>query len=136
MRREEKLRGRIPIISNSSYLLNSIWKGWVRMGMIVIGEGRCVNIWNEGNMFCNFEPIIFWIYYNRIVGCIRQFKNIVKLSIFNYQMARTKQTARKSTAQKVPRKQLVAQKIARKSAPVTTGVKKPHRFKPGTVALR
>ena len=51
-------------------------------------------------------------------------------------MARTKQTARKSTAQKVPRKQLVAQKIARKSAPVTTGVKKPHRFKPGTVALR
>ena len=39
-------------------------------------------------------------------------------------MARTKQTARKSTAQKVPRKQLVAQKIARKSAPVTTGVKK------------
>lgn len=54
-------------------------------------------------------------------------------------MARTKQTARKSTAQKVPRKQLVAQKIARKSAPMmnaTTGVKKPHRFKPGTVALR
>ncbi len=51
-------------------------------------------------------------------------------------MARTKQTARKSTAQKVPRKQLVAQKIARKSAPMTAGVKKPHRFKPGTVALR
>jgi hypothetical protein len=53
-------------------------------------------------------------------------------------MARTKQTARKSTAQKVPRKQLVAQKIARKTAPVpmNTGVKKPHRFKPGTVALR
>ena len=51
-------------------------------------------------------------------------------------MARTKQTARKSTAQKVPRKQLVASKIARKTAPVTTGVKKPHRFKPGTVALR
>ncbi len=53
-------------------------------------------------------------------------------------MARTKQTARKSTAQKVPRKQLVAQKIARKSAPLQTthGVKKPHRFKPGTVALR
>lgn len=54
-------------------------------------------------------------------------------------MARTKQTARKSTAQKVPRKQLVAQKIARKSAPMlssNTGVKKPHRFKPGTVALR
>jgi hypothetical protein len=51
-------------------------------------------------------------------------------------MARTKQTARKSTAQKVPRKQLVAQKIARKSSPIVSGVKKPHRFKPGTVALR
>lgn len=51
-------------------------------------------------------------------------------------MARTKQTARKSTAQKVPRKQLVAQKISRMTAPVTTGVKKPHRFRPGTVALR
>lgn len=51
-------------------------------------------------------------------------------------MARTKQTARKSTAQKVPRKQLVAQKVARKSAPISSGLKKPHRFKPGTVALR
>lgn len=50
-------------------------------------------------------------------------------------MARTKQTARKSTAQKVPRKQLVVQKISRKPVP-TTGIKKPHRFKPGTVALR
>lgn len=51
-------------------------------------------------------------------------------------MARTKQTARKTSAQKVPRKQLVAQKIARKTAPLPTGVKKPHRFKPGTIALR
>lgn len=34
-------------------------------------------------------------------------------------MARTKQTARKSTAQKVPRKQLVAQKFARKVAPTS-----------------
>ena len=56
--------------------------------------------------------------------------------IFFIEMARTKQTARKSTAQKVPRKQLAAQKIARKSAPIVSGVKKPHRFKPGTVALR
>ena len=51
-------------------------------------------------------------------------------------MARTKQTARKSTAQKVPRKQLVAQKVARKTAPLSSGVKKPHKFRPGTVALR
>jgi histone H3 len=98
-------------------------------------------------------------------------------------MARTKQTARKSTGGKAPRKQLAtkvrkegrlgvwmwegkgrkrgkdapkqqltthahtrthsthatpthAQQAARKSAPATGGVKKPHRYRPGTVALR
>ncbi|EIW85552.1 histone H3 [Coniophora puteana RWD-64-598 SS2] len=53
-------------------------------------------------------------------------------------MARTKQTARKSTGGKAPRKQL-ATKAARKSMAATAatgGVKKPHRFRPGTVALR
>ncbi|XP_020955659.1 histone H3.3-like [Sus scrofa] len=50
-------------------------------------------------------------------------------------VARTKQTARKSTGGKAPRKQL-ATKAARKSAPSTGGVKKPHRYRPGTVALR
>eukprot|EP00116_Pleurobrachia_bachei_P003035 sb/3463297/ len=50
-------------------------------------------------------------------------------------MARTKPTARKSTGGKAPRKQL-ATKAARKSAPATGGVKKPHRYRPGTVALR
>ncbi|XP_029086268.1 histone H3-like isoform X1 [Monodon monoceros] len=52
-----------------------------------------------------------------------------------FAMARTKQTARKSTGGKAPRKQL-ATKAARKSAPATGGVKKPHRYRPGTVALR
>jgi histone H3 len=52
-------------------------------------------------------------------------------------MARTKQTARKNTGTggKAPRKQL-GNKAARKSAPISGGVKKPHRYKPGTVALR
>jgi len=50
-------------------------------------------------------------------------------------MARTKQTARKSTGGKAPRRAL-ATKSARKSAPSTGGVKKPHRYRPGTVALR
>ena len=50
-------------------------------------------------------------------------------------MARTKQTARKSTGAKAPRKSL-ASKAARKSAPTSGGVKKPHKFRPGTVALR
>ena len=50
-------------------------------------------------------------------------------------MARTKQTARKSTGGNAPRKTLAAM-AARKSAPATGGVKKPYRFRPGTVALR
>uniref|UniRef100_A0A8C5UXX1 Histone H2A/H2B/H3 domain-containing protein n=1 Tax=Microcebus murinus TaxID=30608 RepID=A0A8C5UXX1_MICMU len=45
-------------------------------------------------------------------------------------MARTKQTARKSTGGKL------ATKAAQKSAPSTGGVKKPHCYRPGTVALR
>ncbi|KAB5594664.1 histone H3 [Ceratobasidium theobromae] len=57
-----------------------------------------------------------------------------------YTMARTKQTARKSTGGKAPRKQLATKQARKsaKSAPTTTtgGVKKPHRFRPGTVALR
>ncbi|XP_028622511.1 histone H3.3-like [Grammomys surdaster] len=50
-------------------------------------------------------------------------------------MARTKQTAHRSTGGKALRKQL-ATKAARKSAPSTGGVKKPHRYRPGTVAIR
>lgn len=50
-------------------------------------------------------------------------------------MARTKQTARKSTRGKALRKQL-ATKAARKSAPGIEGVKKSHCFRPGTVVLR
>ena len=50
-------------------------------------------------------------------------------------MARTKQTARKSTGGKAPRGHL-ATRAARKSGPATGGVKKPHRYRPGTVALR
>jgi histone H3 len=61
--------------------------------------------------------------------------NQINLQNKSFKMARTKQTARKSTGGKAPRKQL-ATKAARKSAPATGGVKKPHRYRPGTVALR
>ena len=50
-------------------------------------------------------------------------------------MARTKQTPVKSTGGKTPRRHLVTN-AARKSAPATGGIKKPHRYRPGTVALR
>src|ERR1700709_795456 len=39
------------------------------------------------------------------------------------------------TRPRAPRRRL-ATKAARKSAPATGGVKKPHRYRPGTVALR
>ena len=50
-------------------------------------------------------------------------------------MARTKHTARKHTGTKHPRKH-IAHKAAAKKTASTGGVKKPHRFRPGTVALR
>ena len=49
-------------------------------------------------------------------------------------MVRKKQTARKSTGGRAPRKQL-ATKAARKAAPTAGGIKK-KRYRPGTGALR
>ena len=52
-------------------------------------------------------------------------------------MARTKQTARKSSGGKAPRK-LIATKSARKTAnsgeikQASGGIKKPHRYRPGS----
>jgi histone H3 len=54
-------------------------------------------------------------------------------------MARTKhlQTARESPGGKAPRKQLAKRAAYRhRSAPATGGVMKPHRYRPGSVALR
>ncbi|KAB0377368.1 histone H3.3C-like [Muntiacus reevesi] len=50
-------------------------------------------------------------------------------------MARTKRTACKSTGGKAPHKQLVIE-AAGKSDPSTSGMTRPHRYRPGTVALR
>jgi len=49
-------------------------------------------------------------------------------------MARTKQTARRA-AGKEPRKKL-ATKVANRTAPGFGGIKRPHKYRPGTVALR
>jgi histone H3 len=51
-------------------------------------------------------------------------------------MARTKQTARKATGGKAPRKHIAHKQAKKTQAASTGGVKKPHRFRPGTVALR
>lgn len=50
-------------------------------------------------------------------------------------MARTKNTARKTLSHKAPRKTISFTNGTTRH-PVMSGVKKPHRFKPGTLALR
>jgi histone H3 len=49
-------------------------------------------------------------------------------------MARTKKTAKKSTGKK-PRDTLKTKPLRKKSAASSTGIKKPHRYRPGTRAL-
>ncbi|KAG8014468.1 histone H3 [Nibea albiflora] len=51
-------------------------------------------------------------------------------------MARTKQDRSVNPPEAKPPGKQLATKAARKSAPATGGVKKPHRYRPGTVALR
>ena len=57
-------------------------------------------------------------------------------------IARTQQTARRSTGGKAPRKEgtwrkQLATEAAKKSAPARVpGIKKPHRWRPGTLAMR
>jgi histone H3 len=45
-------------------------------------------------------------------------------------------SARKSTGAKSPRKELVTKMAARKHTPPAGSIKKQHRYRPGTVALR
>lgn len=66
-------------------------------------------------------------YLNEYSDYLFSLLSAIYLYVFT-SMARTKQTARKSTGGKAPRKQL-ATKAARKSAPSTGGVKKPHRYR-------
>ncbi len=53
-------------------------------------------------------------------------------------MARTKQTARKTVSQKVPRKQFTQSQMKKKAkkTSIVEDKTKSRRFKPGTVALR
>ncbi|XP_059811087.1 histone H3-like [Hypanus sabinus] len=78
-------------------------------------------------------------YSKSIKGCPRaRFVDLVHVfqSVFSLPKQNgPHQAAHKWTGGKAPRKQL-ATKAARKSAPATGGVKKPHRYQPGTVALR
>ncbi|KAF8336515.1 uncharacterized protein EI90DRAFT_3119752 [Cantharellus anzutake] len=46
------------------------------------------------------------------------------------------QTARKSAGGKAPRKQPSTKQAKKSTSAAAGGVKKPHRFRPGTVALR
>lgn len=57
---------------------------------------------------------------------------VILFSAFQVHMARTKQTARKSTGDEIPRRVTKSKKTTNSSGVV----KRPHRFRPGTVALR
>lgn len=101
--------------------------------------------WHIFSFYQTEKPLLFFFCFGYIRTCsFRVDSNLDILFPIQFStqahhliwiMARTKQTARKSTGGKAPRKQL-ATKAARKSAPSTGGVKKPHRYRPGTVALR
>merc|ERR1712167_372066 len=52
----------------------------------------------------------------------------------NFKMARTKHTARKSVAAKTPKKSMATKSKGPKAN--QGGVKRAHRFRPGTIALR
>ena len=97
--------------------------------------------WGDAKSFSSFKKPLHLTGFPRFdlnsvfLGECRFKIELRKLAAPFPQMARTKQTARKSTGGKAPRKAL-ATKAARKSAPATGGVKKPHRYRPGTVALR
>ena len=104
----------------------------------------CIVTQSDFNFFVKNEPIRFCLHL--AIKARAQNLKLFASSKFSFEvyipkkdssreMARTKQTARKSTGGKAPRKTL-ATKAARKSAPATGGVKKPHRYRPGTVALR
>jgi hypothetical protein len=61
---------------------------------------------------------------------IRKDKNKEIFENNKKKMGRTKRSAMKSTGGKVPRKE-VATKASTKTTPITEGVKKPHRYRPG-----
>lgn len=65
------------------------------------------------------------ISFSRCCHCTRRIRR----------MARTKQTARKSIGGKAPRSKVVSA-AHRKAVASAGGIKRPHRFRPGTVALR
>jgi len=79
---------------------------------------------------------VCFIFYSLSVVFIRIAHTFVSLFVCSSSpMARTKQSARKSTGGKAPRQQL-ATKASFKDRPSSSGIKKPRRYRPGTVALR
>jgi hypothetical protein len=89
------------------------------------GPKTCGSCSDSDPQHCKYQ--FFFTFLPRVLMPLNPISNFRDQNRFNSSMARTKQTARKSTGGKAPRKQL-ATKAARKSAPSTGGVKKPHRY--------
>ena len=77
--------------------------------------------------------ILYNINYENAYG--KLFKYLFFLILTDNRMPRSKAVAKKSIVKDEKKKTLLSQKVNRKTAPVSTGVKK-RRWKPGTVALR
>lgn len=105
-------------ISDRLFWERSTWPVWLGTG-VPFGS-----VWYKGRPFVDRRFIT--------LSPPQPFTPLKQTKLHNHirNMARTKQTARKSTGGKAPRKQL-ATKAARKSAPATGGVKKPHRYRHG-----
>jgi histone H3 len=104
----------------------------------VIQIGRLSDLRAEISDISREQPIGLEIEF----GTVNKFKfdqeayNSKNTQTTHLKMARTKQTARKNTGGKAPRKHIAHKQAKKTAAPSTGGVKKPHRFRPGTVALR
>ncbi len=90
---------------------------------------------------CHFHWVTPTFHFNPAYSLAHSFSPPVSSTIllslmFHHSdnMACIKQNAHKFTGGKAPWKQLVI-KVAHKCAPATGGVKKPHRYRPGIVAL-
>ncbi len=90
-----------------------------------VKDSRGVRLLSEISLY-----VVYRVDTNIIPSTTRTHKN----NNNNWTMARTKQTACKSTGGKAPRIHL-ATKAASNLARSFGGVKKPHRWRPGTVAL-
>lgn len=74
--------------------------------------------------------------YNHVKSDLRVFFKFNDLFLYIIKMARTKTVHRSNVSSKKVGGKSRSKAAAKKSVAKTGGIKKPHRYRPGTVALR